>query len=82
MNDDRVKEGVEHLQGAALEVIAAVRAFLEAAEDIVRDPSELAAIAATVRRQAAHAAHAAQAPSEGADTSGETASKVERIPVV
>jgi hypothetical protein len=29
-------EGLEHLQAAALELIAAARAFLDAAEDLVR----------------------------------------------
>jgi hypothetical protein len=82
MNDDRVREGIEHLQGAALEVIAAVRAFLDVAEDLVKDPAELVAIAGSVRTQAAQAAHLAQAAAGHADTSGETASKVERIPVV
>ena len=41
--DDRVREGVEHLQTAALEMIAAARIFLDVAEDLVRDPSDLLA---------------------------------------
>jgi hypothetical protein len=41
--DDRMREGVEHLQTAALELIAAARVFLDLAEDIVRDPSDLVA---------------------------------------
>ena len=41
--DDKVKEGVEHLQNAALELIAAARIFLDIAEDIVRDPAPLVA---------------------------------------
>ena len=36
MSEGRAREGVEHLQAAAIEVIAAVRAFLDVAEDIVR----------------------------------------------
>lgn len=42
-DDDRLKEGVEHLQRAALEMIAAARVFLDLAEDAVRDPGPLLA---------------------------------------
>lgn len=41
MNEQRAREGVEHLQAAALEVIAAVRAFLDMAEGLVRDPGRV-----------------------------------------
>lgn len=41
--EDKVKEGVEHLQHAALEMIAAARIFLDLAEEIVRDPGPLVA---------------------------------------
>lgn len=37
-DDPRVQAGVEHLQGAAREVIAATRALLDVAEDLVDDP--------------------------------------------
>ena len=43
---DRIKEGVEHLQNAALEFIAAARIFLDVAEEIVRDPAPFVARAA------------------------------------
>jgi hypothetical protein len=36
---------MEHLQAAAIEVIAAMRAFLDVAEDVVRDPAAAAAMA-------------------------------------
>jgi hypothetical protein len=35
MDEDRAKEGVEHLQAAAREIIAAGRAFLDAMEKLV-----------------------------------------------
>lgn len=38
MGDERAREGLEHLQAAFLELIAAARAFLDVAEDVVRDP--------------------------------------------
>ena len=34
-------EGLEHLQAAALELIAAARSFLDVVEGVVRDPSVL-----------------------------------------
>jgi hypothetical protein len=42
-SDDKLREGVEHLQNAALEFIAAARIFLDVAEEIVRDPAPLVA---------------------------------------
>jgi hypothetical protein len=45
---DPASEVVAHLQAAALEVIAAFRAFLDAAEDVVRDPAGALAVAATL----------------------------------
>jgi len=38
VEDERAGEGVEHLQVAARELIAAARSFLDVAEDLVRDP--------------------------------------------
>jgi hypothetical protein len=45
----RAVEGLEHLQAAALELIAAARALLDVAEDVVREPG----VAATVVQAAA-----------------------------
>jgi hypothetical protein len=42
--EERAAEGLEHLQTAALEVIAAARAFLDVAEDVVREPGVAATI--------------------------------------
>lgn len=47
MTEERARQGVEHLQAAAIEMIAAFRAFLDVAEDVVRDPSAVAAFAAS-----------------------------------
>ena len=46
MNEDRAREAVEHLQQAALEMIEAGRAFLDLAEELVKDPAPLLAAAA------------------------------------
>lgn len=48
MNEQRAREGVDHLQTAALEVIAAVRAFLDVAEEVVRDPSGVTTVVQTM----------------------------------
>ena len=42
--DPRVQAGLEHLQRAAREVIAASRALLDAAEDLVEDPKAAASV--------------------------------------
>ena len=44
MNEERADEGLEHLQTAAEELIAAARAFLDVAEDVVRDPGTAKAV--------------------------------------
>ena len=41
---DRLDDGVEHLQAAASEMIAAGRAFLDAVEDLVRDREAVASV--------------------------------------
>ena len=48
MTDDRASKGVEHLQAAALEMIAAARAFLDVAEDLVADKDKVADVMAAV----------------------------------
>lgn len=44
MNEERAQEAVEHLQAAARELIAAARAVLDVAEDLVADPAPLLAV--------------------------------------
>jgi hypothetical protein len=45
---DRAREGVEHLQAAARELIAAARAALDVAEDLVDDPDMATSMAGAV----------------------------------
>ena len=47
--EERAREGLAHLQNAALELIEATRAFLDVAEELVQDPAALAALATTMR---------------------------------
>jgi hypothetical protein len=41
MDEARTTDAVEHLQTAARELIAAARLFLDAAEEVVEDPSRV-----------------------------------------
>jgi hypothetical protein len=47
--EGRAAEGLEHLQSAGLELIAAARAFLDVAEEVLREPG----VAATIVHAAA-----------------------------
>ena len=42
--DDRASDGLAHLQAAAREAIAAARAFLDVAEELVGDPAAVSAV--------------------------------------
>ncbi|HKX69835.1 MAG TPA: hypothetical protein VJM75_01345 [Acidimicrobiales bacterium] len=91
---DRAREGVEHLQAAARELIHAARAVLDVAEDLVDDPDAVAAVAGAVGalgdvvRHRAAAWSGAGATAERGDVAPETgagtangAETVERITV-
>lgn len=83
MNEQRAREGVEHLQAAALEVIAAIRAFLDVAEDLVRDPGRVSGLVhdlADVGRGAASATDGAGV-NDAADGEGAADAGVTRIRV-
>ena len=70
----RAREGVEHLQAAARELIRAARAALDVAEEWVDDPQSLASLAGTLavlgdvaRRAAGMSAGARPEPRAGGD---------------
>ncbi|MDQ6798646.1 MAG: hypothetical protein M3011_11635 [Actinomycetota bacterium] len=65
---------VVHLQAAALEVIAAVRALLDAAEGAVRDPLAAVTLASSLAARARHG-------HDGDDDGPEGSGGVEHIPV-
>jgi len=67
VNEERAREGVGHLQSAAVEVIAALRAFLDVAEAVVRDPAAAAAAASTFVDTARAATTASPPPARQAD---------------
>ena len=72
--DDRVAEGLAHLQTAAREAIAAARAFLDAAEDLIGDPAVAAAVVdalgSVVREAVRRAGGAAGGTAGAADVDG------------
>jgi hypothetical protein len=74
---ERAREGLEHLQAAARELIHAARAMLDVAEALVDDPetvSHLVGALGTVGdvvRQAAAGARPARRPSEANGAEGE-----------
>lgn len=90
----RARQGLEHLQAAARELIEAARAALDVAEEVVNDPETLATLAGTVatvsdvaRRVAGTGAWPAAGtathggPESGADGTGDDAPRVQRITV-
>ncbi len=53
--DDKVHEGIEHLQAAAREMIQATRSLLDAAEELLEDPRSVQDLVGSL----AHAGQAA-----------------------
>ncbi|HLT68550.1 MAG TPA: hypothetical protein VKZ72_00205 [Acidimicrobiales bacterium] len=93
---ERAREGVQHLQAAARELIAAARAALDVAEEVVEDPealvsavSALAGLGELARRMAGTSPPGSgtrAGPSGPADPGGGTDDdgdepRVQRIPV-
>lgn len=82
--EDLARAGLEHLQAAAREVIQATRSLLDAAEELVEDPSAVQDIVSTFASVAAAAAgrlrgerDAAHSGGDGPDDDG----RVQRIRV-
>ena len=64
MTDDAAKSGIDHLQSAALELIAAARSFLDVAEELVKEPEASAAVWRAAAGVAAAVLGGAQPPSD------------------
>jgi len=79
MTDERAAEGLEHLQRAALEMIAAARAFLDVAEDLVREPAAASSVVQTAAAMGKMLLHGATQATESQVTDHEP--KVRRIHV-
>lgn len=68
--NDPAREGLEHLQTAAREMIAAARSMLDACEELLEDPraaSTLSTIVGTVGRMVGGLAGAGAPPSDPDD---------------
>ena len=79
--DDPVKAGMDHLQAAAREVIAATRSLLDAAEELVEDPKAVQGLVATLRGVASAAAARLRTVGPDADDGTDDEGGVEHIPV-
>ena len=91
---ERARQGIEHLQAAARELIEAARAALDVAEELVNDPESVASLAGVVAsvgdlaRRVSGAGGWAPAGGRGSHAGNGTAdrdeppARVERIPVV
>jgi len=77
--DDRASEGLAHLQTAAKEAIAAARAFLDVADELVSDPTAASAIADAVGSAMRAAARRGRAAAGLDDDGGDDESRVQHI---
>jgi hypothetical protein len=48
-DEQRARDGLDHLQAAALQAIAATRAFLDVAEELVKEPGAVGDVVRTVQ---------------------------------
>jgi hypothetical protein len=88
---DRAREGLEHLQAAARELIQAARAMLDVAEGLVDDPEAVAQVVGTVgafgemvRHVAGVAPRPRRSTGEAGDDAADTAGRpdLQRITVL
>ena len=78
--DDKVHQGLEHLQAAAREMIQATRSLLDAAEELVEDPKAMQGLVGTLASVAHAAADRLRPGTAGHDDDGGDG-HVERIKV-
>lgn len=78
-DDERVSQGIDHLQNAAKELIAAARSFLDVLEDVVDDQNALRDAASVVGSVVESAVRAARHPDDPFGGGGRGG--VEHVPV-
>jgi hypothetical protein len=79
---DRARDGIQHLQAAARELIHAARALLDVAEDVVDDPAAIATLVGALGALGdAARGRAATPPDDHGEAGGEPGAPVERITV-
>ncbi|HEY6415555.1 MAG TPA: hypothetical protein VIX41_04940 [Acidimicrobiales bacterium] len=64
---DRAREGLQHLQAAARELIYAARALLDVAEDLIDDPAAIATLAGALGAMGDAARRRATTPAAAGD---------------
>jgi len=70
--DDKVHQGIEHLQAAAREMIQATRSLLDAAEELVDDPKSVQDLVGSLAAAAQMAASRFRpGATDGADDDGD-----------
>ena len=79
MDDERAREGVEHLQRAAKEMIDAARAFLDVADRLVDDPASASSFADLVSRftRTARRPSPRRTDGDGGDDDGPTVQRID-----
>jgi hypothetical protein len=65
--DDKVQQGVEHLQAAAREMIQATRSLLDAAEELIDDPKTVQDLIGSLTEAAQTAIRRFAPPTGGGD---------------
>jgi hypothetical protein len=80
-DDERVADGIEHLQSAARELISAARSFLDVLDDVVDDRDKLGDLAATVSSVVESAVRTARTPGDPFKRDDRDRDGVEHVPV-
>ncbi|MGH9217594.1 MAG: hypothetical protein ACRDZS_15160 [Acidimicrobiales bacterium] len=80
---DRARDGLQHLQAAARELILAARALLDVVEDLVDDPAALATLVGAVGSLGDVARRRAPTPPDpnAGDDGAESGTMIQRITV-
>ena len=79
--EDLARAGVEHLQAAAREMIQATRSLLDAAEELVDDPSAVQSLVGTIASVAQAAAVRLRGETSGSGPDDDDGGRVQRIHV-
>ncbi|MGV3760602.1 MAG: hypothetical protein ACO1PW_13830 [Actinomycetota bacterium] len=77
--EELARAGLEHLQAAAREVIKATRSLLDAAEELVDDPTAVQDAVATLAALAQSAAHRLRAEGSDGPSSDEPSTREDRV---
>ena len=79
--EDKVQQGIEHLQTAAREMIRATRSLLDAAEELVDDPRSVQDLVGTLAHAAQMAANRFRQGGPGDGDDGDDGGHVQHIKV-